>query len=195
MNGAWDFAIHIATPEVRFHLGNPHEKVALEIGCGGGRLLAAASQYFRHVIGLDIHTRLDWVRKHLAGRGIQNCDVIRGDGASIPLPDESVDFVYSFIVLHHLQSFDAFTSYLRESRRCLKAGGLAQLYYGKNDRGVDEKAGYAANAISLSMSRDDAIRAACSSGFEVLAEGESWRFGEAQLRRGYQGSMLLRIGQ
>jgi SAM-dependent methyltransferase len=110
VNGAWDFAIHIATPEVRFHLGNPHEKVALEIGCGGGRLLAAASQYFRRVIGLDIHTRLDWVRQHLAGRGIQNCDVIRGDGATIPVPDHSVDFVYSFIVLHHLQSFEAFVS-------------------------------------------------------------------------------------
>ena len=180
---------------MRFHLGNPHEKVALEIGCGGGRLLAAASGYFRYVIGLDIHTRLDWVRKHLAARGIRNCDLIQGDGASIPLPDQSVDFVYSFIVLHHLQSFEAFISYLRESRRCLKPGGLAQLYYGKNDRGVQKRTDYAANSISLSMTRDDAIGAAYSCGFEVVAEGESWRFGEARLRRGYQGSMLLRIGQ
>jgi ubiquinone/menaquinone biosynthesis C-methylase UbiE len=191
VNGFWDFAIHIATPAVRFHLKNPHEQVALEIGCGGGRLLGAASHFFRKVIGLDIHSSMDRVAHAMERRAITNYELVRGEGELIPLPDHSIDFVYSFITLHHLQSFGAFCSYVRESRRVLKSGGLALLYYGKGRR-LEARQEYAANSVSLVMSRDDAVSAAVSAGFELLEEGDSWRFGEERLRHGYQGSMLLR---
>lgn len=188
-NGFWDFAIHIAHPLVRHHLREPHKKTALEIGCGGGRLLGAASHHFRHVVGLDIHASLDRVSDHLVGRGIRNFSLVRGDGETIPLPDRSIDFVYSFIVLHHLQSFAAFGSYLLESARCLKPGGLAMLYYGKREK-LAECAG-PPNTATLAMSRNDAVTAATNCGFALLDEGESWRFGD-ELKRGYQGFMLLR---
>jgi len=188
-NGFWDFAIHIATPKVRHHLGDSHNKTALEIGCGGGRMLAAASYYFDHVVGLDIHADLNRVSDHMVDRGIRNFSLVRGDGETIPLPNGSVDFVYSFIVFHHLQSFAAFGSYLRETHRCLKSGGLAMLYYGKRETLVECSG--PANTSTLAMSRDDAIKGAAGCGFEVLDEGDSWRFGPA-LERGYQGFMLLR---
>jgi SAM-dependent methyltransferase len=184
VNGFWDFAIHIATPMVRFHLGNPHEKTALEIGCGGGRLLTAASHYFRHVIGLDIHGSLARIKR------TPNMGLIRGDGETIPLQNASVDFIYSFIVMQHLQSGAAFVSYLREARRCLIPGGLAMLYYGKRDELYERKV--PANQTSLAMPRADAVQGAISARFEVLEEGDSWRFGDKTLHRGAQGFMLLR---
>lgn len=189
-NGFWDFAIHIATPLVRQHLGSPHKKTALEIGCGGGRLLGAASYYFHHVVGLDIHASLDRVSDHLVGRGIRNFSLVRGDGEHIPLPDQSVDFVYSFIVLQHLQSGRAFSSYVMEAKRCLSPGGLAMIYYGKREKTVEVDG--PPNTTTLAMSREDAVTAARNADFELLDEGESWRFGEEKLRRGYQGFMLLR---
>ncbi|MBI5728358.1 MAG: SAM-dependent methyltransferase, partial [Candidatus Magasanikbacteria bacterium] len=36
-------------------LTDPKRQTALEIGCGGGRLLAAAAAVFGRVIGIDIH--------------------------------------------------------------------------------------------------------------------------------------------
>lgn len=54
VRGSWDFMAHIALPSSKF-LSTPEEKVALEIGYGGGRILAAASRCFKSVIGVDIH--------------------------------------------------------------------------------------------------------------------------------------------
>jgi ubiquinone/menaquinone biosynthesis C-methylase UbiE len=192
-NGFWDFAVSIARPQVRFRLKRPHEKVALEIGCGGGRILGAASYYFRHVVGLDIHRQMDRVAAHLHGRRIENFTLLDGDGSTIPYPSASVDFVYSFIVLHHLQSFAAFESYVRESRRVLKPGGLALLYYGRREI-TRESDRYEPNEISLSVSNDDATHVAKSCGFAVIEEGSSWRFGEDRLNPGYQDYMLLEVG-
>lgn len=193
-NGHWDFAIHIATPEARFALGDSSAKTALEIGCGGGRMLAAASRFFGCVLGLDIHRRMGDVADFLAKSGVTNAVLMTGDGETIPVANESVDFVYSFIVLHHLQSFAAFESYVRESFRVLSDGGVAHLYYGESDR-IVERQSYEANAISLAMPREAALEVAERAGFRVVTEGRSWRFGEARLRHGYQRSMLLLKGR
>ena len=190
VNGFWDFAIHIATPPVRYNLGDPQNKTALEIGCGGGRLLVAASHYFKRVIGLDIHDSMDRVRRHIDSLGVANADLVKGDGLTIPVKTGSVDFIYSFIVLQHLPSVKAFNSYLKESHRCLSKGGLAMLYYGKKDQTAEING--AANSTTLVLSRNDAVSSAKNSGFEIVEEGESWRFGERILRRGQQGFMLLR---
>jgi tRNA G46 methylase TrmB len=53
IRGSWDFMVHIALPSSKF-LSTPEDKVALEIGHGGGRILAAASRHFQKVIGIDI---------------------------------------------------------------------------------------------------------------------------------------------
>ena len=54
VRGNWDFMVHIASPAAKF-LSSPEEKVVLEVGHGGGRILAAASRYFGNAIGVDIH--------------------------------------------------------------------------------------------------------------------------------------------
>jgi SAM-dependent methyltransferase len=130
VRGYWDFSIHILTPAVCRILSAPEEKVALEIGYGGGRILNAACGFFGKVIGIDIHEDQDAVDQLLKENGRSNFQLPRADGTNLGVPRESVDIVYSFIVLQHLQSYATFMHYLREIHACLKPNGLAQLYYG-----------------------------------------------------------------
>ena len=131
IDGYWDLASQILTPMVCRYLLDPEEKVALEIGYGGGRILQAACSYFKEVIGIDIHNEQDTVEAFLRQQGKSNFRLIKTSGRTIDVDSASIDFIYSFIVLQHLCSFDAFVSYVKETYRCLKPGGLAQLYFGR----------------------------------------------------------------
>lgn len=105
--------------------------VALEIGHGGGRILASSSRSFKRVIGVDIHDHNDIVYGELKNRGIINIQLFKTDGHSIPIEDASVDVVYSFIVLQHVEKIDTFKAYFAETHRILKPGGVAILYFGR----------------------------------------------------------------
>jgi len=130
VRGTWDYMIHIALPASQF-LSKPEEKIALEIGYGGGRILAAASKYFMNVIGIDIHDHNEKVESELKQRGIRNFRLIKTDGREIPLENASVDFVYSFIVLQHIEKYYIFKEYIKETYRVLTTNGIAVLYFGR----------------------------------------------------------------
>jgi ubiquinone/menaquinone biosynthesis C-methylase UbiE len=130
VRGYWDFSYHIVRPAWNY-ISLPEEKTALEIGYGGGRILAAASHYFNKVIGIDIHDNSKLVEDEFRQRGILNCKLICTDGSSIPVDSETVDFGYSFIVLQHVEKYEIFLNYLKETYRILKPGGIAVLYFGR----------------------------------------------------------------
>lgn len=130
IRGAWDFSFHFAFP-LSPYLSEPETKTILEIGHGGGRLLAAASRYFGKAIGIDIHTENLLVEKELKARGVKNVKLLRGDGRLLPIEESSVDTVYSFIVLQHVEKIEVFRKYFKEAFRVLKPGGIAILYYGR----------------------------------------------------------------
>lgn len=130
IKGAWDFSYHVATPSSRY-VNSPQDKVALEIGVGGGRLIASASRYFDRVIGVDIHESLDLTQKKLEQMGCKNVELLKCDGVTIPVPSNSVDFVYSFIVFNHLEKVPIVDGYLNEIQRILKPGGTAVVYFGR----------------------------------------------------------------
>jgi ubiquinone/menaquinone biosynthesis C-methylase UbiE len=68
----------------------------LEAGCGTGLLLAEAARIGRSALGLDLsHGMLTRARD----RGLQ---VVQGSLTQVPLPDASVDLVYSMKVLAHV---------------------------------------------------------------------------------------------
>lgn len=139
MQGQWDFAHHVLKPTAIPLIGEPFEATALEIGFGGGRLLAASSRYFSHVYGVDIHEEFERVDGLLRQRGVENVTLLKGDGKTLPVEDRSIDFVYSFIVLQHLPSIDILQAYLAEVKRVLRPGRPACLYVGHlewNWRGV-----------------------------------------------------------
>jgi len=114
-------------PEV----ADPRQKSILEIGHGGGRLLAAAARYFDRVVGVDIHACNDLVRAELRAWRIDRCELYQVDDPILPLADDSIDVAYSFIVLQHVERIEVFESYLHETFRVLKPGGAALLYFGR----------------------------------------------------------------
>ena len=130
VRGYWDFVFHILSPSWKY-ISTPESKIALEIGYGGGRLLSAASRFFSSVIGVDIHDNSELVSKELFERGINNFKLLTSDGASIQLGDDKIDFVYSFIVLQHVERYEILVSYMRDVHRILKSGGVAVLYFGR----------------------------------------------------------------
>jgi SAM-dependent methyltransferase len=133
VRGSWDFAWHIARPLTPY-LAQPETKTALEIGHGGGRLLAAASRSFQFVIGVDIHDENDKVHAALRERGVRNAQLFKTEGAQLPVDSGHVDCVYSFIVLQHVETYAVFKRYFEETFRALKPGGLAVLYFARRYR-------------------------------------------------------------
>ncbi len=129
VRGNWDFSFHILKDKVCEYINNPHEKNVLEIGYGGGRLLNAACNFFNSATGIDIHDNSSKVADFIKSNGNNNFKLIKTDGHSIDLESNSIDLVYSFIVLCHMDSIDKIKSYINESFRVVKSGGLAQLYY------------------------------------------------------------------
>ena len=130
VRGAWDFALHIAAAFAG-HIQEPEKKTVLEIGYGGGRLLAPAARAFQKAIGVDVHECGDLVEEELARQGVTNVELHSSDGKSLPVASGSVDAVYSFIVLHHVETLGIFTTLIEETARVLKRGGVAVLYYGR----------------------------------------------------------------
>lgn len=176
--GYWDFSVHVLTAAVVERIRDPSSLTALEIGYGGGRLLNAAASYFGRVVGIDVHDELDAVGSFLASLSRDNVELLRTDGRTIPVPDESVDFVYSFIVLQHLPSIATLERYLAETRRVLRAGAVAQLYYGRLSgrnpfRQFREIPDAQVNHVSLELAPRYASRLCRQSGFRVVGSGAS----------------------
>jgi SAM-dependent methyltransferase len=176
--GYWDFAFHVLTAEVVSRLSDPGSLTALEIGYGGGRLLNAAACFFGAAIGIDVHDEATGVAALLAEQGRRNVELLSTDGHTVPLADESVDFVYSFIVLQHLPSLAVFESYLSEAHRVLRPSGVAQLYFGRltgkrrlsRFREIPEAQ---VNHVSLELSPRYAARLSRRAGFSVVGRGVS----------------------
>ncbi len=97
--------------------------VVLNIGCGVGRVEKYLAPRVRELHGIDISGEMiHRAEERLAGlanvrlREVGNREFLSG------FPDGSMDLVFSFLVLQHLEREDAFL-YLRDAHRVLKPGG------------------------------------------------------------------------
>ena len=102
----------------------PRRGVALDFGCGLGRLSEALAEHFDRVHGVDISARMiESARGHSrsGGRVVYHANVSDRLGM---LPDGSIDFVYSRITLQHIPRRAA-ASYVGEFARVLAPGGTA----------------------------------------------------------------------
>ncbi|MCU1337714.1 MAG: Methyltransferase type 11 [Bryobacterales bacterium] len=102
---------------------------ALEIGCGPGRLMRPMSRHFAEIHGVDVSDEMIALARERL-RDIPNAHPHATDGASLSeFADESFDFVYSYAVFQHVPSREVIVSYMRETHRVLKPGGLARLQF------------------------------------------------------------------
>lgn len=101
--------------------------VLLDAGCGAGftalALFAPILGQLQYV-GVDISTAVDVAKQRFAERGFDGT-FIQSDINRIPLPDQSVDLVYSEGVLHHT---DDTRAALTAVVRLLKTGGRILFY-------------------------------------------------------------------
>ncbi len=99
----------------------------LEIGCGIGRMTARLSELYGSVIALDVSSQmLARARVELADR--HNISYLLGSGADlVGIGNQSVDVVFSYIVLQHVPTAAGQLEYLREVRRVLKPGGVGAI--------------------------------------------------------------------
>lgn len=109
-DGRWDKAEFFRTGDAEIarvmktlaRLGvTPRVGVALDYGCGVGRLSAALAQRFERVLGVDIAEAM-LVQARAAHVERPNIAFERNSGDSlVGVADASIDFVYSNIVLQH----------------------------------------------------------------------------------------------
>lgn len=96
--------------------------VIVDYGCGVGRVLQHMPGSRR--IGIDVSAEmLAYARTACCG-----CEFIQGDGRSIPLPDGSVDFVYSLLTLQHMDAEDV-VAVVADVARVLNRGGRCLLEF------------------------------------------------------------------
>src|SRR5581483_6315598 len=102
---------------------------ALEIGCGPGRLMRPMSRHFAEIHGVDVSDEMIALASERL-RDVPNAHPHVTDGASLSqFADAWFDFVYSYAVFQHVPSRDVIASYMRETCRVLKNGGLARLQF------------------------------------------------------------------
>lgn len=134
----WNIAEFMATGNTEIEMLMQHlagigyvpnrDGVALDFGCGVGRLTQALGRYFESCVGLDISRAM--VDQAQSLNELPHCRYIATSDIPLPLPANAFSFIYSNIVLQHIPRRFA-KKYLRELVRVLKPGGL--LVFGVQD--------------------------------------------------------------
>ena len=125
------YAAHEEYPYEKYLLQkvrDPSQTVALDFGCGPGRMLLRMSKLLQRVDGVDISARLieicdEWTRGiDAVGRLYVN------DGTSLEqIESDRYDLVYSTIALQHISVASIREELFREFYRVLKGGGRLAL--------------------------------------------------------------------
>jgi ubiquinone/menaquinone biosynthesis C-methylase UbiE len=97
-------------------IGSVADKEILEIACGTGRFTAMLAERGADVIGLDISAAmLQQGREKAKSVGVDDTlELMRGDAARLPFPDDHFDVVFAMRFFHLA---DAPAEYLAEMRR------------------------------------------------------------------------------
>jgi SAM-dependent methyltransferase len=133
--GRWDDAEFFALGESEIAaieqycaaLARPRERrLAVDFGCGVGRLTRALASRYTQVIGVDISPKMLEQARSL-NAGFTNLRFVENAASRLEfLADASVDFIYSVITLHHIPP-SLQRAYISEFVRALAPGGLAVL--------------------------------------------------------------------
>ena len=143
--------------------------VALEIGCGVGRMLKAAAEKFSTVIGIDVSRLAIDKARELVGPTAK-VELVTGSGVDLsPVESTSVDFVWSFAALACMP-VAVIAAYLAEMKRVLKPTGVArvQVYLGQ------EMVVHENDTLHLrSFAPENFKKAAQMAGFECVVVSQS----------------------
>lgn len=106
----------------------PEGKRMLDIGCGIGRMERGFSQMFGEVWGLDVSGEMIAQAIKL-NQAYKNVKFEKGNGQDLSaFPADFFDFVFSYIVFHHIPEKQIILNYFCEVHRVLKPGGLFKIH-------------------------------------------------------------------
>ncbi len=78
------------------------QRLALDFGCGVGRLVIPLTQAFDHVTGVDISpAMLEVAERNCLERGIRNANFVRSD-AELTQVSGTFDFIHSYLVFQRI---------------------------------------------------------------------------------------------
>jgi ubiquinone/menaquinone biosynthesis C-methylase UbiE len=107
--------------ELAQQAGCTSRELAVEIGCGLGRVARPLAARFRKVLAVDISQEMLRQAAQLAGAPNIDYELVVADHR-LHLKDGSADLVIAWTVFRHT-SKSVFDAYLKEARRILKTGG------------------------------------------------------------------------
>jgi SAM-dependent methyltransferase len=110
----------------------PRDAVGMDVGCGSGRWAAVVAPRVGRLLCVDASAEALEVAKGRL-RGQPNCEFFHASVAALPVADDTLDFLYSLGVLHHVPDTAAA---LAACVRKLKPGAplLVYLYYAFDQR-------------------------------------------------------------
>ena len=95
----------------------------LDLGCGTGRMMEYMADDFNNVIGVDVSGEM--IRQAYDRlQGITNIELMENDGENIPVKEDSVDIVFSYLVFQHIKDREMVENNFKEVMRILKQKGL-----------------------------------------------------------------------
>lgn len=101
--------------------------VALDIGCGLGRVIDELAPRFSYVVGLDVSSEM--LRRAATSTHSHNRGFVLSDGSGLGcVRTGSVDLAVSFAVFSHLPAARLTRSYIEEIERVLRPGGGAAFH-------------------------------------------------------------------
>ncbi len=153
-------------------------KSMLELGCGAGRMTRTFAKQFDHVIAFDVSSEMLTCARSLNTESEQ-IQWTQGNGTDLNgVPTDSVDFVFSYLVLQHLPEERLVHLYVREILRVLSPEGICLFQFnGSPEKSMNWK-GRAAWAVVDALWEAGFARASRSTakllGLDPEMAGKSW---------------------
>ncbi len=168
--------------------------LALEIGCGPGRLMRPMSRHFAEIHGVDVSDEMVRLARERL-RETPHARVYATGGSDLaPFGDNTFDFAYSYAVFQHIPSREVVFRYLEEARRVLKPGGVLRCQI----NGLPPTAQPYTTWEGVRISGEELAAFARDRGFQLLAlEGLHTQYMWATLRKppeGWPASLAWREG-
>jgi methionine biosynthesis protein MetW len=118
----------------------PDGAVAVDIGCGVGRLTRPLAARAASVLAVDVSSEMLAEARRLNAE-LDNVEWLHGDGESLrPIADASVDACISHVVFRHIPDPAITHGYVREMGRVLRPGGFAAFEF-SNDPEMHRRRG------------------------------------------------------
>lgn len=119
--------ISLVTHDVNLQiLGDLQKRTVLDLGAGAGRHLESFVRDFGQVIGVDISEEMIAIAERRLS-GFKNVKLLVTDGRHLPVPDASVDMLFSRETFQSIADLRVVTSYLSEIFRVLRSGGVSKV--------------------------------------------------------------------